>query len=103
MDHGPGLTDDRANALMLAAAMAVQKIVKPGFTPLVWAVRTLVGPDGCVTEVIGNERAEHDVDDKGHRAECRACRAHWNARENKLKPGANGTHRVRTSSGGIES
>jgi hypothetical protein len=100
VDHGPGLTDDRANALMLAAAMAVQGIVKPEFRPLVWGVRTSLGPGGFVTDVIGKERAEpeHNVDSADHRAECRACRAQWRTSANKLKPGADGTHRVRSKS-----
>lgn len=39
VDHGPGLHDDRANALALAICMAVQSAVKPSVPPMVWTTR----------------------------------------------------------------
>jgi hypothetical protein len=103
VDHPAGGSDDRANAVMLAAAMAVQTIVKPGFPPLAWAIRTEIGPDGRrVTMVSSEPERGHDLDSNSHRAECRACRAKWMARENRPEPGADGMHQVPTPSGRLE-
>jgi hypothetical protein len=91
VDHPAGGSDDRANALMLAAAMAVQTIVKPGFPPLGWAIRTEIGPGGRrVTMVSSEPELGHDLESNSHRAECRACRAAWMARENRPDPGGDG-------------
>ena len=99
VDHPAGGSDDRANAVMLAAAMAVQTIVKPGFA-LVSVVSTEVGPDGRRVATINSEpESGHDLESTSHRAECRACRATWKARENSSEPGADGMHRVQTPSG----
>jgi len=59
-----------------------------------------IGPDGRrVTTVSGEPERGHDVESVSHRAECRACRATWKARENRPEPGADGWHRVQTPSG----
>ena len=102
VDHPAGGSDDRANAVMLAAAMAVQTIVKPSFG-LSWLVRTEIGPDGRrVTTSSSKPEPGHDLESNSHRAECRACRAKWEARENRPEPGADGWYRVPTPSGRSE-
>ncbi len=99
VDHPAGGSDDRANALMLAAAMAVQTIVKPSFA-FSWAVHTEIGPGGRrVTTVSSKPEPGHDLESANHRALCRACRAKWMARENRPEPGADGYHQVQTPSG----
>jgi hypothetical protein len=100
VDHPAGGSDDRANAVMLAAAMAVQTIVKPGVPSLVWGFLTEIGPDGRrVTTSSSEPEPGHDLESNSHRTECRACRAKWRARENRPEPGADGYHQVQTPSG----
>jgi len=100
VDHPAGGSDDRAYALMLAAAMAVETIVKPGFPPLGWAIRTEIGLGGRrVTMVSSEPEPGHDLESNSHRAECRACRAKWMARENRPEPGGDGWHQVPTPLG----
>src|SRR5712692_5248320 len=98
VDHPAGGSDDRANAVMLAAAMAVQTIVKPGFG-FVWNILTKVGPEGRVTIVSSEPQPGHDLESGSHRVECRRCRAKWRARANRPEPGADGYHQVQTPSG----
>jgi hypothetical protein len=87
VDHPAGGSDDRANAVMLAAAMAVQTIVKPSFG-FSWVVRTEIGPDGRrVTTSSSKPEPGHDLESNSHRSECRACRGKW-ARENRPESGA---------------
>ncbi len=100
VDHPAGGSDDRANALMLAAAMAVQTIVNPGFVLPALIVHTEIGPGGRRVTVVSSEpEPGHDLENASHRAECRACRAKWMARENRPEPGADGWHEVQTPSG----
>ena len=103
VDHSARGRDDRANAVMLAAAMAVQTIVKPGFPPLVFSFHTKIGPDGQrVTTSSSQPQTGHDLDDASHRVECRSCRQKWRQRENRPESGADGWHQVRTPSGRVE-
>jgi hypothetical protein len=102
VDHPAGGSDDRANAVMLAAAMAVQTIVNPSFG-FSWLVHTEIGPDGRrVATSSSKPEPGHDLESDSHRANCRACRATWRARENRPEPGADGWYRVPTPSGRSE-
>ncbi len=68
VDHPAGGSDDRANALMLAAAMAVQTIVKPSFPPFAVVIRTEVRPGGRrVITVSGGPEPGHDVESRDSR------------------------------------
>jgi hypothetical protein len=99
VDHPAGGSDDRANAVMLAAAIAVQTIVKPGFL-FASILHREVGPDGRLsTTISGEQEPGHDMDDANHRVACRACRSKWRVRENRPEPGADGLHQVQTPSG----
>lgn len=98
VDHPAGGSDDRANAVMLAAAMAVQTIVRPGFG-FAWTIRTVVGPGGRREITFSEPQPGHDLENGSHRVECRACRAKWRARANRPEPGADGYHQVQTPSG----
>jgi len=100
VDHPAWGRDDRANAVMLAAAIAVQTIVKPGFPPLVSSFHTEIGPDGQRVTTSGSQpQTGHNLDDASHRVECRSCREKWRRREKRPESGADGWHQVQTPSG----